>query len=172
MASKTCVHPYKVQGYIFKPIGSTSSKSPSLFRDLDKLVGAQAPLLGPSNVSAVSPKPFDILTTTFTGAGAPLKVYSNEKMKEIICTVMETRPATTEDLWEHFFKACLLDAYWGDNYIACYNFCQQCEDQFATVEVKRPNCILFATFFLQDRINFCWQQHKQKLDNKTLVLPI
>ena len=64
-----------------------------------------------------------------------------------------------------------MDVYQGVNYITYYNFCQQYENYFAIAKAKRPNGILFAAFFLCDRISFCWQQHKQKLDNKTLVLP-
>ena len=55
--------------------------------------------------------------------------------------------------------------------MACYNFCQQFEDHFATAGAKGPNRISFAASFLYDRISFRWQQHKQKLDNKTLVPP-
>ena len=50
-----------------------------------------------------------------------------------------------------------------------YNFCQQCEDHFATTEAKGPNCILFAVLFLRDCINFQWQQYKRKQDNSILI---
>ena len=55
--------------------------------------------------------------------------------------------------------------------MACYNFCQQCKNYFATAGAKKPNRIFFAAFFLLNCISFRWQQHKQKLDNETLVLP-
>ena len=55
--------------------------------------------------------------------------------------------------------------------MACYNFCQECKEYFATAGAKGPNRIPFAASFLQNRISFRWQQHKQKLDNETLVSP-
>ncbi len=51
----------------------------------------------------------------------------------------------------------------------CYNFCQQCEDHFAIYGATGPNRIPFAAFFLRDRINFRWQQHKRKLEAESLV---
>ncbi len=49
-----------------------------------------------------------------------------------------------------------------------YNFCQQCEDYFTTIRAHEPNEILFATFFFWNRINFRWQQYKQKLEEESL----
>ncbi len=51
----------------------------------------------------------------------------------------------------------------------CYNFCQQCEDHFATCRDTGPNRILFAASFLWDQINFRWQQYKRKLEAESLV---
>ncbi len=51
----------------------------------------------------------------------------------------------------------------------CYNFCQQCEDHFATCVATEPNRILFTASFLRDRINFRWQQHKRKLEAESSV---
>ncbi len=51
----------------------------------------------------------------------------------------------------------------------CYKFYQQCEDHFANIRATRPNQILFAASFLWDRINFRWQQHKQKIEGESLV---
>ena len=48
----------------------------------------------------------------------------------------------------------------------CYNFCQQCEDYFATAGAKGPNRIPFAASFLRNRINFRWQQYKRKHEAK------
>ncbi len=50
-----------------------------------------------------------------------------------------------------------------------YNFCQQCEDHFATCGAIGPNRIPFAASFLRDRINFRWQQHKRKLEVESSV---
>ncbi len=51
----------------------------------------------------------------------------------------------------------------------CYNFCQQCEDHFATCGTTGPNRIPFAVSFLRDQINFRWQQQKRKLKAENLV---
>ena len=51
----------------------------------------------------------------------------------------------------------------------CYNFCQQCEDYFATAGAIGLNQILFTTFFLWNQINFYWQQHKKKLERENSV---
>ena len=68
-------------------------------------------------------------------------------MQDIIQTVMETRLAVIEGPQELLFKPRFLDVYWDDNHIACYNFCQQCENYFAITGVKGSNYILFAVFF-------------------------
>ena len=68
--------------------------------------------------------------------------------------MMEAKPTAIEGPQKCPFKARFPDVYRGDNHMACYNFCQQCEDYFATVGTKRPNCIPFAASFFQDRISF------------------
>ena len=62
------------------------------------------------------------------------------------------------------------DIYRGKSYMNCYNFCQQCEDYFATARVTRPTRILFTASFLRDRISFRWQQYKRKHDIETPIL--
>ena len=52
----------------------------------------------------------------------------------------------------------------------CYNFCQQCEDHFAIAKAKGLNRIPFAASFLRNRINFCWEQYKQKNEAESTVL--
>ena len=51
----------------------------------------------------------------------------------------------------------------------CDNFCQQCENYFATVGATGPTWISFATFFFRDRISFCWQQYKRKHNVDSLI---
>lgn len=65
------------------------------FGDPDKLAGALAlPLRSPN-----------ILATTFESFEAPLKVYTNENIYDIICAVMKARPATAKSPCKRFFKA-------------------------------------------------------------------
>ncbi len=66
-------------------------------------------------------------------------------------------------------KAKTPDVYYSRSHMECYNFCQQCEDHFATCGATGPNRIPFATSFLRERINFCWQQHKRKLEAESSV---
>ncbi len=53
-------------------------------------------------------------------------------------------------------KAKTPGVYRGWSHIEYYNFCQQCEDYFATYGATEPNQIPFAASFLRDRINFRW----------------
>ena len=53
----------------------------------------------------------------------------------------------------------------------CSNFCQQCEDYFATAGAMRLTQILFATSFLRDRISFRWQLYKRK-HNANILVPV
>ena len=159
MATGTCGRPRRVQGRVSELIGSIASRSPSPFGDPDKLAGAQAPPPDRPNVPVVAP------------VGAPPRTYSNEEVQDIIQTVMEVSTIAKEGPQERPLKARFPNVYKGDNHMACYNFCQECEDYFATAGAKGPNCIPFAAFFFRDRTSFRWQQHKRKLDNKSLVPP-
>lgn len=42
--------------------------------------------------------------------------------------------------------------YYGNLYIDCYWFCQQCKDYFDTAEANGANCILFAALFFRGLI--------------------
>ena len=66
-------------------------------------------------------------------------------------------------------KAKSLNVYRGRSFMECYNFCQQCEDYFATAGATGPNRIPFAASFLRDWINFRWQQYKKKLEGDSSV---
>ena len=76
----------------------------------------------------------------------------------------------SKDGYEDKLKVKTPDIYHNKSQIECYNFCQQYEDYFAICKVTRPNQIPFAAFFLQNCINFCWQQHKQKIEGENLTL--
>ena len=84
MASGTCGRPCRVQGCVSEPIDSTLSRSPSPFRDSDKLAGAQALPLGSFNVPAVSLGPPDVPTIALVGSKALPRVYSKEEVQDII----------------------------------------------------------------------------------------
>ena len=66
-------------------------------------------------------------------------------------------------------KARSPDIYCEKSHIDCYNFCQQCEEYFATAGATGPIRILFATSFLWKQISFCWRQYKWRHDADPLV---
>ena len=123
MALKTYRCLYKVQGCVFEPTSSISSRLPLLFRGLDKLASAQTPLSRSFNILKAPLGPLNILTTTFINPKALPRVYSNKEMQEIIQTIMEARSATVEGPCKRFFKARFPNIYGGDNLMAFYNFC-------------------------------------------------
>ena len=61
------------------------------------------------------------------------------------------------------------DVYWGKTYLECYNFFQQCKDDFAIARAKSQNQVPFAATFFKDIALFCWQQYQQKVKDKTNV---
>lgn len=105
----------RIQGYIFKPTGSTLSRLLSpFFEDSKKLVGAVTPFVLSLN----------ILVVVFAGLRAPLRVYLNEKVKNIIQEIIEARFTATKSPYKYYFKARFPDIYRSNNYMAYYNFCQ------------------------------------------------
>ena len=95
--------------------------------------------------------------------------YIEEDLQKILRTVLEARAPPSDGPREKPLKARSPDVYRGKSHMECYNFCQQCEDHFATAGAKGPNRILFAAFFLRDRINFRWQQYKWKYEAESTV---
>ena len=95
--------------------------------------------------------------------------YTEKDLQKILKTVLEARTPPFDGVCEKPFKARLPDVYRGKSHIKCYNFCQQCEDHFATAGAKGPNRILFAASFLWDCINFRWQQYKRKHEAESIV---
>ncbi len=91
--------------------------------------------------------------------------YSQQDLDRIIQTFLHTSKGGSGDK----LKAKTPCIYRGRSHIECYNFCQQCEDHFATCGATEPNQILFAASFLRNRINFRWQQHKRKLEAESSV---
>ena len=91
--------------------------------------------------------------------------YSKDDLQRIFKTVLEARaPAPTStpapvvsEVPQDKLKARSLNIYCEKSHMDCYNFCQQCEDYFATAGAIGPTRILFAASFLWDRISFHWQ---------------
>ena len=96
------------------------------------------------------------------GVEPPIAMYTKKDLQKIFRTVFKAGALPFDGLCEKPLKARLPDVNCGKLYKECYNFCQQCEDHFATAGVKDLNHILFAAFFLRDSINFRWQQYKRK----------
>ena len=84
----------------------------------------------------------------------PVAKYTKEDLQRIIKTVFKARAPPSDGVREKPLKARSPDVYRGKSHMECYNFCQQCEDHFATAGAKGPNRIPFAASFLRDRINF------------------
>ncbi len=170
MVSRTCGRPRRVPGRISAgPSGSTPSRSTSPLGDLDKLSEPPQLSANPTPAPEAPPAPE-------ASPAPPIAKYTEEDLQRILKTVLEAQvpaPAPTisfpEGPRERPLKAWFPEVYTGENHMDCYNFCQQCEDHFATAGAKGPNRIPFAASFLRDRINFRWQQHKRKLDAKSLA---
>ena len=112
--------------------------------------------------SSPSPKSSHDETSANPFAGLLVAKYMEEDLQRILRTVLKVRAPPSDGPREKPLKARSPDVYRGKSHIECYNFCQQCEDHFATAEAKDPNRILFATLFFHNRINFQWQQYKRK----------
>ena len=119
--------------------------------------------------------------------------YSEDDLQRILRTILEARvPAPTPvfapapvpapgpapapapapivaEAPREKLKARSPDVYRGKSHMDCYNFCQQCEDYFATAGATGPTRIPFAASFLRDRISFRWQQYKRRHDADTPV---
>ena len=90
--------------------------------------------------------------------------YFEDDLQQIFKAVLEAQapapaptpipaPVVSEVPWEKL-KARFPNVYCRKSHIDCYNFCQQCEDHFATAGATGPTQILFAASFLWDRISF------------------
>ena len=115
--------------------------------------GAVSPIV---NLSAGSVRP-------------PMAKYTEEDLQRILKVVLKAQVPTSDEPREKLLKVRSPDVYCGKFHMECYNFCQQCENHFTTAGAKSLNRIFFAAFFLRNRINFRWQQHKRKLDAESTV---
>ena len=103
---------------------------------------------------------------TLSSKDPSINCYSQQDLNKIIQTFLQ---AFSKDGSGDNLKAKTLDIYHKRFYIKYYNFCQQYENHFATCGAIGPNQIPFVAFFLQDRVNFRWQQHTRKLKKENLV---
>ena len=115
--------------------------------------------------SAASP----IVDPDAGSVGSPMAKYTEEDLQRIVKAVLVAQVPASDEPREKPLKARSSDVYRGKSHMECYNFCQQCEDHFATTGAKGPNRIPFAASFLCDCINFRWQQYKRKLDAESTV---
>ena len=92
------------------------------------------------------------LSTTATNVAK----YSKNNLQRTLRTVLEAQtpapasapaPATSKKPQNKPLKARSPDIYCGKSHMDCYNFCQQCEDYFATIGATKANQILFTVFF-------------------------
>ena len=86
--------------------------------------------------------------------------YSKDDLQRIIKAVLKawaptlaSTPIIAKVPWKKL-KVCSPDVYYEKSHIDCYNFCQQCEDNFALVGATGLTRILFAMSFLWNRISF------------------
>ncbi len=95
--------------------------------------------------------------------------FTRKDLDQIIESVFQVQTQKRRLLsFREKLKVITPNIYHSRFYMEYYNFCQQCEDHFATAGATRPNQIPFATSFLWHRINICWQQYKQKLKRESL----
>ena len=66
-------------------------------------------------------------------------------------------------------KARTPETYWGQSYMECYHFCQQCEDYFETSGATGMNRTPFAASFLRGSISIRWAQHKRRHKSATPI---
>lgn len=81
---KTCERPYKIQGCVSKPTGSTLYRSPLPFKGLEKLTNTQALLSEPSNISRALLRFANIPAAALIGPKVLLRVYLNEELQDNI----------------------------------------------------------------------------------------
>ena len=106
-------------------------------------------------------------------AATSIPKYSKKDLQGIFKSVLEAwapapAPVISKEPWEKL-KARSPDVYHGKSHMDYYNFCQQCEDYFATAGATGPTQIPFAASSLRDRINFYGQQYKRNWDTDNSV---
>ncbi len=141
-ASKAPTGPPSSNGDHEDPLGSNKSglsESPA---------GSEAPT-GPPEAPPGPPQASPLPVLQDPGANR----YSQQNLDRIIQTFLQNLNSGSGDK----LKAKTLNIYRGRSHMECYNFCQQCEDHFATCGAIGSNQIPFVATFLRNRINFRWQ---------------
>ncbi len=139
-----------------------ASEAPLSNGDHEDPLGSNEP--GPSEAPEAPIGPPDTPLPTFRTPDVAR--YIQKDMDHLLQTFLQASKGGSGDK----VKAKTPDVYCGRSHIECYNFCQQCEDHFATCKATGPNQIPFAASFFRDQINFRWQQHKRKLEAESSVL--
>ena len=131
----------------------------------------------PSRSSGAKPLANALPTTT------SIPKYSEDDLQRILKAVLKVwapvpvptpapapapAPIVSKVPWKKL-KARSPDMYCEKFYMDFYNFCQQCENYFATAGAMGPTRILFTTSFFRDRISFRWRQYKRRHNTKTSV---
>ncbi len=124
-----------------------ASEAPSSKGDYEDPLGSNEPGLSEAPEAPIGPPkaPFP--------APPALDVarYTQKNMDHLLNTFLQASKGESGDK----LKAKTPDIYRGRSHMEYYNFCQQCEDHFATCGAIGPNQIPFAASFLRDQINFC-----------------
>lgn len=95
-----------------------------------------------------------ILSSVFgSSQGLDITQTCMKKIRNQVLTPaqMEAREETSDRL----LKTRNPELYFGNLYIECYYFCQQCEDHFEIAGAKSHKRNFFATLFLRNGISFC-----------------
>ena len=118
-----------------------------------------------------TPTPSPAVSRAHTPTPAPAPAPSSKKglFQQFIKAYLENEnqnqappPAPIQaEPREQPLKARFPDLYYGNSYLDCYRFCQQCEDHFDTVGANGPTRILFAALFLRGSVVQRWHQYKR-----------
>lgn len=82
---------------------------------------------------------------------------------------MQSQAGANQKPRKKLLKAKNPDLYFGKSHMDCYNFCQQCKDNFAMAQATGSNRIPFAATFLCKTISLRWTQYKCHHQGKRVV---
>ncbi len=92
-----------------------------------------------------------------------------EKVRDQALAALAAPAAEARDHTNRPFQPRNPDLYYGNLYMECYYFCQQCKDYFKVVGSLGHKRVLFTAGFLKDRILNWWQQHKTRMQRNRLT---